>query len=35
MGHLVNPISFRLGHTQFWKSRWYKIGNRTIYLKKI
>jgi len=35
MGHLVNPISFRLGYTQFWKSRWFILGNRTKYLQNL
>ena len=35
MGHLVNPISFRLGGTHHWKSHWFKLGNRTIYLKNL
>ncbi len=35
MGHLVNPISFRLGVTQSWKSNWFKLGNRSDYLKNL
>ena len=23
MGHLVNPIAFRLGHTRSWEDNWY------------
>ena len=26
MGHLVNPISFRLGISQTWKSQWFVSG---------
>jgi len=27
MGHLVNPISFRLGRTNTWRSQWYTKSN--------
>lgn len=35
MGHLVNPISFRLGVTQRWVSNWFKLGNRTSYISNL
>jgi len=28
MGHLVNPISLRLGRTQSWRSQWYRSTNK-------
>jgi len=35
MGHLVNPISFRLGTTQTWKFQWFKLGSRTDYINNL
>ncbi len=35
MGHLVNPISFRLGVTQPWVSTWFKLGTRTTYISNL
>ena len=31
MGHLINPISFRIGHKIFWKSNW-SIYKKTSYV---
>jgi len=44
MGHLINPIAFRLGHTRSWEDSWFVKGvyypefftfyikNKTIYI---
>lgn len=34
MGQKVNPISFRLGSLQTWKSRWFSDKNYALYLKE-
>ncbi len=34
MGQKVNPISFRLGNLQTWKSRWFSDKNYAQYLKE-
>lgn len=34
MGHKVNPISFRMGMSQKWKSRWFSDKNYINYLKQ-
>lgn len=34
MGHKINPISFRLGETIAWKSRWFNLKNYKDILKE-
>jgi len=34
MGQKVNPVVFRIGHTEEWKSRWYSKKDYKTYLKQ-
>lgn len=34
MGQKVNPVAFRLGHTQNWKSRWFSTKRYQEFLKE-
>ena len=34
MGQKVNPVSFRMGMSQSWKSKWFSDKNYVVYLKQ-
>ena len=33
MGHIINPISFRLGVTNFWRFNYVNVFNNSYYFK--